>query len=160
MAAGAPAEDAVLVLQAHEIDVVDVQEVGGAAIGVDVLLRQFEADAGRIVVARLGVVDGQGDARRLDALDGDGLAQVGREGGDAALARQVIADEGDAFDDSGIPDLFSALVFAGGGLPCPNGEQFGRDERKTMGTKIETRLLGSRISTLIHHDARYHQFDR
>ena len=98
MAARPPAEDAVLVLQAHEVDVVDIQEVGGAAIGVDILFRQFKANAGRIGVAGFDVVDGQRDAGGLAVFGGDGLAQIGGEGGDAALARQVVADERNAAD--------------------------------------------------------------
>ena len=50
------------------------KKVGGAAIGIDVLLRQFEAHAGRIGVAALDVVDGQRDARRVGVFGGDRLA--------------------------------------------------------------------------------------
>ena len=101
VAAGLPAEDAVLELQAHQIDVVDVQEVGGAPVGVDVLLGQLEANAGRIVVAGLGVVDGQGDARRFGICRGDRLAEIRGERRDAALPRHVVADKGDAPDRRG-----------------------------------------------------------
>ena len=93
-----PAEDAIFVLQADEVDVVDIQEVGGAAIRVNILLRQFKANAGRIGVAGLDVVDGQGNAGCSLVFGGDGLTQVGGERGNAALARQVVADEGNAID--------------------------------------------------------------
>src|SRR5438045_3141083 len=69
-------------------------------IRVDVPFGQFEADAWRIGVTRLPVVDGQRDAGRIRVLGGDRLAQIGRERGDAALARQVVADESDAIDVS------------------------------------------------------------
>ena len=86
-------EDAIFVLQAHEVYVVDIQKVGGAAIRVNILLRQFKSNAGWIGVAGLDVVDGQGNARCSAVFGGDGLTQIGGECGDAALARQVVADE-------------------------------------------------------------------
>lgn len=91
MAARWPTEDTILVLQAHQINTVDIEEVGGAAIRVDIFLRQFKANAGRIGVTGLDIVDGQGDAARVTILGGDSLTQVGGEGGDATLARQVVA---------------------------------------------------------------------
>ena len=45
VAAGPAAENAVLMLQADEIDIVDIQKVGGTAIRFNVLLREFEANA-------------------------------------------------------------------------------------------------------------------
>ena len=98
MAARAPAENAVFMLQADEVHVVDIQEVGGAAIGIDILLREFKPNAGRIGVTGLDVIDRQGDAGCLMILGGDGLAQIGGERGDAALARQVVADERNAVE--------------------------------------------------------------
>ena len=56
MTASSPAKDSVFVLQAYEVYVVDVQELGGAEIRVYVLLGQFEANAARIRVARRSVV--------------------------------------------------------------------------------------------------------
>ncbi len=98
MTARTPTEDAIFVLQAYEVDVIDIQKVGGAAIRVDVLLCQFKSNAGRIGVAGLDVVDGQGNARCVTVFGRDGFAQVGGERGDATLARQVVADEPNAVD--------------------------------------------------------------
>ncbi len=74
VAARSPAEDAVFELQADHIDVVDVQEVGGAEIRIDVLFDELEAHAGRIVVALFRIVDGQRDARRAAVFVRDGFA--------------------------------------------------------------------------------------
>jgi hypothetical protein len=93
--AGRTAEDAVFVLQADEIHIVAVQEIRGPPVRGWVILHQLEAHARRIGVAVVGVVHGQGEASRLRVRGGDGLAQIGREGGNPALARQIIADEGD-----------------------------------------------------------------
>jgi hypothetical protein len=98
VAAGPSAEDAIFVLQADEIDIVDVQEVGSAAIRVDVLFRQFETHTRWIGVTLFGVVNGQGNAGGARIFGGDGLAQVGGKRGNATLARQVVADKGDALD--------------------------------------------------------------
>ncbi len=87
MTAGSSAEDAVFVLQANEVHAVDIQEVGGASVGVNILLNQFKANPGRVGVAGLDVVDGQGNIGRALIF-----------GGDAALARQLVADESNAVD--------------------------------------------------------------
>ncbi len=52
----------------------------------------------RIVVAHAVVVDGQGDERLVTVLSRHGLTQVSCESGNAALTRQVVADERDAID--------------------------------------------------------------
>ena len=85
-------------LQTNQINIVDIEKVGGAAIGVDIFLHQFKANARRIGIASLGVVDGQGDAGGVIILGGDGLAQIGGKRGNTALARQIVADEANAID--------------------------------------------------------------
>ena len=74
------------------------KKVCGAVMRVNTLLREFKPDAGRIGVTGLDVIDRQGNAGCFTILGGDGLAQVGGECGDAALARQVVADERNAVD--------------------------------------------------------------
>jgi hypothetical protein len=75
------------VLQAHEIYIVGMQEVRGAEIRVNIFLRQFKSNAGRIGVADLDVVDGQGNTRCSTVFGSDGLTQGRHERGDATLAR-------------------------------------------------------------------------
>ena len=82
-------------LQADDVDVAEVEEVGRPAIGVEILLGKLEAHFGRVVVAAFDVVDRRDDAVGLGILRGDRLAQVEGERRDAALPRQIIADEGD-----------------------------------------------------------------
>ena len=96
--AGRPAENAELVLQADDVHVADVEEVRGAQIGRQVLLFNLEAHHIRVFVAALDVVDRDGEALALGMRSRDGSQQIGRERGDAALARQVVADEGDLAD--------------------------------------------------------------
>ncbi|WP_394823200.1 hypothetical protein [Pendulispora albinea] len=44
MTAFLAAEDAIFVLQGHDVDVVHVQEIGGSPIGSGLALRDLEAD--------------------------------------------------------------------------------------------------------------------
>jgi hypothetical protein len=60
-------------LQTDQTDVVEIQEVGSAAVRLNILLRQFKSNAGRIVIASLGVVDRQGDTGRAGIFSGDSL---------------------------------------------------------------------------------------
>src|ERR1035437_4254793 len=99
MAAGRPAENPELVLQADHIGTADVEEIRCPQIGGQVLFLDFEANFRRILVTALEVVN-----RHRKAV-GPGLGsdhrrpEVGGEGGDAAFARQVTAKESD------LPDL-------------------------------------------------------
>jgi hypothetical protein len=87
MAARPPAKNPIFELQANEIHIVDIQEVGGASIRVDIFFRQLKANARRVSVAAFDVVDGQRDACGFAVFGGDGLAEIGGKCGDAALAR-------------------------------------------------------------------------
>jgi hypothetical protein len=95
VAAGWATEDAVLVLEDDKINSVDVQEVGGARIGFEVALGDLKTDARWVGIALLGVVDGNSKDVGFWGGSGEGFAEVGGEGGDAALSRQVVADDGD-----------------------------------------------------------------
>jgi len=99
MAAGPAPENAVFMLQADQIDIIDIQKVGGPTIGFDILLCEFEANATGILVPIGRVIDRQSDAGRLLLIGGDGLAQIGGKGRDSASARQIVADEGDSSKD-------------------------------------------------------------
>ena len=57
MAARRSAVDAELVLHAEHIDVVEVQEVRRAPVGIEVLLVKLEAHTRRIVVAFRAIID-------------------------------------------------------------------------------------------------------
>ena len=98
MAPGPSAEDAVLVLERHHIHVIEVQKIGRSTVGFDLFFRYLKADAGRIGIAFLNIVDGQGNALGMRMFGGYRLAQIGREGSDAAPAGQVVADKCDPLD--------------------------------------------------------------
>ena len=95
VAAGRAAEDAVLVLEADDVGVGEVQEVGRAEVAVELLLLDLEPDFRRVVVPLGEIVDRHHEAVRTRKLGGHRRAHVVRERGDPALPRQVVADEGD-----------------------------------------------------------------
>ena len=93
---GAAAEDAELVLDRDGLDVLEAQEFGGLPVVGEVRLAELKGDVIRIGVAAGPVGDSDGVAVDLGERVGDGAAEVVGEGGDAALARRVGAEEGEA----------------------------------------------------------------
>src|SRR5579884_3182764 len=88
-------ENTELMLQADNVNVADIQKVGGAQIRRQVLLLNFEANHLRVVVSSGDVVHGHAEALALRMRSRNRGQQVRRERGNAALAGQVIADERD-----------------------------------------------------------------
>ena len=94
-------EDAVLVLHAEHVGVGIVQEVGCAQVGARVRLRDLQPDLGRVGVRPGPVRHGKREALGLGRRAGDRGAQVRGEGGEAAHARWVVAQEGHAVQRRG-----------------------------------------------------------
>ena len=103
---GLSTEDAVLVLDADDIDRVDVQEVGGPPVRRHLALRDLEANAGRVGVTPAGIVHREDEALDLGMGRGDRAAQIRGERGDPALARQVVAEHRDLPDRAAAVDGF------------------------------------------------------
>ena len=57
MSASASAKDAILVLQADQIDIAEIQKVSGVPVGIQVILGQREPDSGGVGITLLGVVN-------------------------------------------------------------------------------------------------------
>src|SRR4030095_16963582 len=93
--AGLASEDAVFVLHADKVDGIDVQEVRCTPIRCEVALGDLEPDSRRISVAPSRIVHREDVTFDRRKLAGDRVGQVGREGRDPALTRQIIADKGD-----------------------------------------------------------------
>ena len=98
VAAGRTAEDAKFVLEADDVGIGEVEEIGRPQVGVDLLLFDLESHFGGIVVPLRNVVDRHDETVRRRVLGGDRRAQVVRESRDAAPSRQVVADECDFLD--------------------------------------------------------------
>ena len=99
MSAGRAAIDTKLMLQANDIDAADIEKVRSPQVGREIFLVDLEAyEAGRIFVAFFNVIDRYTKAMCLGIRRGDGGENVSGECGNAALARKMIADEGDFMD--------------------------------------------------------------
>ena len=95
MAAGRPAENSELVLERDDIHVAGVQELGGAPVRTEILLLNLEANGSGIVIASLDVVDRHRKALALGMPRRHSPQQVGCKRGNAAFARQVVAEKRD-----------------------------------------------------------------
>jgi hypothetical protein len=98
MVPGRPAVDAKLVLDQDHLHVVDVEEIGCATVGIEFLLVDLKSDPRWIVVAFGSIIDRAHDALTLRELHRNSLTNLGGEGCDAALARQMIPEEGYLLD--------------------------------------------------------------
>src|SRR5437588_13047664 len=95
MAAGWPSEDAVLVLQADHVDIVEIEEFSGGLIRTQVILCQRPPNPRRIGISRFRIVHGQRQQSRAPILGGDSPTQVGRESSNSTLAGKIVANDGD-----------------------------------------------------------------
>jgi hypothetical protein len=93
-----PAVNPELVLYRDQVHVADVDEVCRTLVGRDILLFYFETDDAGILVAFLDIIYWYREALGLRVPRRHSGKQVGREGSDAALARQVVPDESDFFN--------------------------------------------------------------
>src|SRR6201987_2936283 len=92
MASGPTTEDSILALQAHHVDVVEVQECSRLLIGLHLVLSERPSHPGGIVVALIGVVDGERQESSTPVLRGDCAAQVCGEGSNSTLSWKIVPD--------------------------------------------------------------------
>ena len=93
MSAGLTAKNPVLMLKGNNVEPRSVQEIGGFGITIDRLLLDLETHGRRIVIGAAGVVHGSDAGLQPGTRHRDRPMQIMGEGGDAAAARKVIADE-------------------------------------------------------------------
>ena len=98
MTARRPAENAELVLHTNHVHIRDVQEIRRTQIRRQILFRNLEAHFGRIIVTFREIIDRHDEALQRGEFFRHGAAQIGRERGDAAFARQIIAEKRDFAD--------------------------------------------------------------
>src|SRR5258708_7822500 len=96
MASSRTTEDPILVLQAHHVNVVEVEEFCRLLIRPYVILGERPAHARRVVVSLVRVVHRERQQASIPILCGNGSAQVGRERGDSTMPRKVISDHPDS----------------------------------------------------------------
>ena len=95
-------KDSVLVLHGQHIDVIDVQEIGRAAVRAEITLGNLEPDSRRIDVPSTGIVHREHERVDMRQLCRQRIGEVRRECGDSALPRQVIAKDGDSLHPEGV----------------------------------------------------------
>jgi hypothetical protein len=118
VAAGRSAVDAKLVLDRNDLDVVDIEEVSRAAIGIEFLFVNLEPYSRWIVIAFRAIINRAHHALTFREFRSNGFADVGGKSGNAALTRKMIAEEGYLLDDRGIfhgPACDRLLTFLPGG---------------------------------------------
>src|SRR5580658_575563 len=96
MAAGLATEDSILMLQAHHVDIVEVQEFSRFLIGSCVVLGQGPSHSWGIVISLFRVVYRQGQQSSSSIFRGYCRAQVGRECSNPTLSRKIISDHRDS----------------------------------------------------------------
>ena len=89
-------EDTEFMLERDEVYVAGIQELGGLDIVFDVFLVDLESRDRRLIVFLSWLVHGDDPGVEIGTSKGHCLVQIVGEGRDAALAGQVIADEGNA----------------------------------------------------------------
>src|ERR1019366_2333750 len=89
-------EDSILVLQAHHVDIVEVQEFSRFLIRGHVVLGERPSHPRGIVISLFRVVHGQRQQSGGSVLRGYGRAQVGGERSNATLSRKIIPNHRDS----------------------------------------------------------------
>ena len=101
MRARTAAKDSIFMLQANQIDIAEIQEVGGLAVGRQIILGQFEAYPSRITVALFGIVHRKSQQLRRAVFRMNGVAQIGCECRNSTMSWKIVANDGDAVWKSG-----------------------------------------------------------
>jgi hypothetical protein len=94
MASGRSAIDAELMLEAKDIRVTEIQEIGGPPVRIQFFFLEFEAHPVRVFIAIGTIIDGTRKTIRFRQVVGDRLAKVGGERSYPAQAGKVVSQEG------------------------------------------------------------------
>src|SRR5216684_355770 len=105
MASRRSSENAVFMLQADEIDAIDVEKIRRSTVGSRIALFDLEPDPRRISVTLFAIVDGHGEATSVRQLARDRFAEIRGESRDAASPRQVITDKRNPFEGKGFQGI-------------------------------------------------------
>src|ERR1035437_446477 len=96
VASGWTAEDSIFVLQAHHVDVIEVQEFSRVLIGLHVVLGERPSHSRGIVISLFRVVHGQSQQSSGSVFPGYGRTEVCGERSNPALPRKIIPDHRDS----------------------------------------------------------------
>ena len=98
MAAGWAAENAVFMLHADNISLTDIEKLRSDTVVGQCILVYLEADLLRIGISFRGVIHGNRPAIYVGSFCCQSINQVRSEGCNAALARHIVADDGNRPD--------------------------------------------------------------
>src|SRR5260370_22928821 len=96
MGSGWTAEECILVLQTHHVDVVEVQKFSGLLIRRHVVLCERPPYSCGIVIAQLRVVQWQCQQSSSPVLLGNRAAQVSGERSDSTMSWKIVPDDRDS----------------------------------------------------------------
>ncbi len=88
------AKDSILVLQAYQIEVREIEKVSRLFVGGQIVLRKGEPYPRRVGIPRFRVIDRNREQLGRATLSGDRVAQVGSKSGDPTLPRKIVANNG------------------------------------------------------------------
>lgn len=95
MAPGRPTINSELMLYAEHIDIIEIQEICSASVGVEILFQKLETHTLGIIIPFLPIIDCPHETIAIRHLCRNRLAKIVGEGRDSAKPWQVIAQEGD-----------------------------------------------------------------
>ena len=104
------AKNSVLVLQADQVDIAEIQEVSGLSVGRKIVLGKFEANSARVKVTFFSVVYRERQEFRGAIFLVNGVTQIGGECGDATAARKIVAHDSDAIGKRGAARLAGGML--------------------------------------------------
>src|SRR6267378_2705429 len=88
-------------LETNQVDITEIQKLGGLTIRSQIVLGQLEAYPGRIGVALFGIVHRKSQQLRRTIFRVNGVAQIGCECGDSAVSWKIVANDRDSSGKSG-----------------------------------------------------------
>ena len=89
------AEDSVLVLQAYQIEICEIQKVSRLLIRRQIVLLKGESHPRRVCIPRFRIVDRHREQSCRSILRRNCFAQISGKGGDPALPGKIVANNGD-----------------------------------------------------------------
>jgi hypothetical protein len=88
-------ENSVFELKTYEVNIINIEKIGCAPIGMNVFFRDFKAYTHRVVITAFDIVDGQRDARCLIVCRRNCLTKICRKRSNAALSGEIIPNKRD-----------------------------------------------------------------
>ena len=96
MTARRTAKNSILVLQAYQIEIGEIQKLGSLLIRRQIVLRERESYPLWVGIPGFRIVHRHGEQPCRATLSGNRFAQISGKSSNSALARKIVAHDGDA----------------------------------------------------------------